>query len=154
MDHLKKLITFLFLLHSTVIASESIDSIYLDRVHRNISDFSSLNTFYRNLLQDIRHHRPIDTVISPINVTRIRLNGYDKSYRNSVSSMIFFCFNQNSISSISVTKVCRIFSTLTVSIEAKFNYRKKIYNRYFQLFYLLSIILAVNVNLHQQKFIQ
>ena len=40
-----------------IVSSISIDSLYLDLIHRNISDFTSFNNFYRNILQDVRHHR-------------------------------------------------------------------------------------------------
>lgn len=63
----------------------SIDSIYLNLIHRNLSDYTSLNNFYRNILQDVRHHRIIDTVSLPINISKIRFNDYDEEYlRNSV----------------------------------------------------------------------
>ncbi len=68
-----------------VSSSSSIDSAFLDLIHRNISDYTSLNHFYRNILQDVRHHRIIDTVYSPINVSKIRLNDYNETYlKNSV----------------------------------------------------------------------
>ena len=71
-----------------LVASASIESIYLDLVHRNLSDFPSLNTFYRNLLQEVRQHRIIDTVQSPINVSTIRSRNYDDGYlKNSVGLM-------------------------------------------------------------------
>ena len=68
------------------VLSSSIDStIFLDLIHQNISDDTSLNDFYRNILQDVRHHRIIDTVHSPINVSKIRLNDYNEEYlKNSV----------------------------------------------------------------------
>jgi hypothetical protein len=66
-------------------SSSSIDLVFLDLIHRNISDYTSLNHFYRNILQDVRHHRIIDTVYSPINVSKIRLNDYNETYlKNSV----------------------------------------------------------------------
>lgn len=73
---------------SMLVASASIESIYLDLVHRNLSDFSSLNTFYRNLLEEVHQHRMIDTVQSPINVSTIRAKNYDDTYlKNSVGLM-------------------------------------------------------------------
>ncbi|CAF1438551.1 unnamed protein product, partial [Adineta steineri] len=64
----------------TLVSSLSIESLYLDLIHRNLSDYTSLNNFYRSILQDVRHHRLIDTVQSPINVSRIKSGNYDEEY--------------------------------------------------------------------------
>jgi len=75
------------ILYSSIIVSSlsSIDFAFLDLIHKNISDYTSLNNFYRNILQDVRHHRIIDTVYLPINVSKIRLNDYNEEYlKNSV----------------------------------------------------------------------
>lgn len=70
---------------SIIVSASSIDSIFLNLIHRNLSDSASLNNFYRNILQDVRHHRIIDTVYSPINISKIRLNDYNEEYlKNSV----------------------------------------------------------------------
>jgi hypothetical protein len=73
-------VLFLIIYSLIIVSSVSIDSIYLNLIHRNISDYASLNDFYRNILQDVRNHRSIDTVYSPINVSKIRLNDYDENY--------------------------------------------------------------------------
>jgi len=66
-------------------SSSSIENAFLDLIHRNISDSTSLNNFYRNILQDVRHHRIIDTVYSSINVSKIKSNDYNEEYlKNSV----------------------------------------------------------------------
>ena len=72
----------LYLISSTLIyvSSASLDSIYLDFIQRNISDYTSLNNFYRTILQDLRQHRLIDTVASPINLSKIRSHQYDEEY--------------------------------------------------------------------------
>ncbi|CAF1496238.1 unnamed protein product [Adineta ricciae] len=72
----------LYLISSTLIyvSSASLDSIYLDLIQRNISDYTSLNNFYRSILQDLRQHRLIDTVASPINLSKIRSHQYDEEY--------------------------------------------------------------------------
>jgi hypothetical protein len=78
-------IVFSIISSSIIVSSSSIDSIFLDLIHQNISDYTSLNNFYRNILQDVRHHRVIDTVSSPINLSKIRLNDYNEEYlKNSV----------------------------------------------------------------------
>ncbi len=53
---------------------------FLDLIHQNINDSISLNNFYRIILQQIRHHRIIDTVYSPINISKIRFNDYNEEY--------------------------------------------------------------------------
>ncbi len=81
---------FLIIYSLIIVSSISIDSIYLNLIQKNISDYASLNDFYRTILQDVRNHRPIDTVYSPINVTKIRLNDYDEEYlKNSVEFSSF-----------------------------------------------------------------
>lgn len=78
-------IVFSILYSSIIVSSSTIDSIFLDFIHRNISDYASLNDFYRNILQDVRQHRTIDIVHSPIDVSKIRLNNYNEEYlKNSV----------------------------------------------------------------------
>ncbi len=68
-----------------IVTSISIDSLYLDLIHRNLSDFTSFNKFYKDFLKDVRHHRIIDIVSSPINVEKIRSENYDEVYlKNSV----------------------------------------------------------------------
>lgn len=67
--------------------SSSMDSTFLQIIHRKINDTNSLNSFYRRILQELRQHRIIDTVTSPINVSKIRSNDYDQEYlKNSVES--------------------------------------------------------------------
>lgn len=58
----------------------SIESKFLEYLHQNINDSSSLNHFYRRILQEIRHHRIIDTVTSPINISKILLHDYNEEY--------------------------------------------------------------------------
>ncbi len=80
----KKILIF-WIFYPIFISSISIDSLYLDLIHQNINDFKSFNHFYKQLLKDVRHHRLIDTVSSPINIERIRTNNYTKDYlKNSV----------------------------------------------------------------------
>ena len=68
-----------------IVSSISIDSLYLDSIHRNISDFTSFDNFYRGILRDAHHHRSINIVSSPINVEKIRSNNYNEDYlKNSV----------------------------------------------------------------------
>jgi len=95
----KKILIF-WIFYPIFISSISIDSLYLDLIHRNLSDFKSFNHFYKELLKDVRQHRSIDTVSSPINIERIRTNNYDEDYlKNSVVFLkrmykieIFFLF--------------------------------------------------------------
>ncbi|CAF0974422.1 unnamed protein product [Adineta ricciae] len=63
-----------------LVGSASLDASYLDLVHRNVHDFNSFDQFYRDVLRDFRHHRPTDTVSSPINVEKIRSNDFDEDY--------------------------------------------------------------------------
>jgi hypothetical protein len=63
-----------------IVSSISIDSLYLDLIHRNISDFTSFDNFYRGILKDVNHHRSINIVSSPINVEKIRSNNYNEDY--------------------------------------------------------------------------
>ncbi len=68
-----------------LVSSSSIDSLFLDLIQRNLTDFTAFNNFYKDLLRDVRHHRSIDTVSSPINLEKIRSNTYDEDYlKNSV----------------------------------------------------------------------
>jgi len=86
----KKILIF-SISYPILISSISIDSLYLDLVHQNISDFPSFNNFYKAFLKDVRHHRLIDTVSSPINLEKIRSNNYDEDYlKNSVGIFFFF----------------------------------------------------------------
>lgn len=83
---LKVMFMFVMLFAFTFAVSGSIELMKSNSTDQKLYNFSTLNNFYRNLLKDARQHRPIDTVISPINVTKILLNDYDKDYlRNSVS---------------------------------------------------------------------
>jgi len=85
------ILIFLIIYSLNIVSSSSIDSIYLNLLHKNLTNYTSLNNFYRNILQDVRNHRLIDTVQSPINVSKIRLNDYDEAYlKNSVG-----CFSKN-----------------------------------------------------------
>jgi len=78
-------LVFSIISSSIIVSSSSIDKTFLELIHRNISDYTSLNNFYRNILQDVRHHRIIDTVYSSINISKIRLNDYNEEYlKNSV----------------------------------------------------------------------
>jgi hypothetical protein len=86
----KKILIF-WISYPILISSISIDSLYLDLVHQNITDFSSFNNFYKDFLKDVRHHRLIDTVSSPINLEKIRSNNYNEDYlKNSVGIVFFF----------------------------------------------------------------
>jgi hypothetical protein len=68
-----------------LVSSSSIDSLFLDLIQRNLSDFTAFNNFYKDFLRDVRHYRSIDTVSSPINLEKIRSNTYDEDYlKNSV----------------------------------------------------------------------
>lgn len=72
---------------SSIVSSLSSNSIYLDLIYQHLNDSNSLNNFYQNILRDVGRHRPIDTVQSPINVSKIRQNDYDEEYlKNSVRS--------------------------------------------------------------------
>jgi hypothetical protein len=82
-------IIFSVIYSSIIVSSLTIDSIFLDLVHRNISDNTSLNNFYRTILRDVRHHRAIDTVRSPINVSRIRSNNYNEDYLITAVGLFF-----------------------------------------------------------------
>lgn len=80
-----KRILLLSLFTCLVLPSSSIDSNVLRLLHGNISDFFSFTRFYTRLLHDTRQHRPIDTVSSPIDPTRIKSNNYSEEYlKNSV----------------------------------------------------------------------
>lgn len=61
-------------------SSNTIESKYLEYLHRYINDSNSFNHFYRRILQEIRHHRIIDTVTSPINLSKILLHDYNEDY--------------------------------------------------------------------------
>jgi len=68
-----------------IVSSISIDSLYLDLIHHNISDLISFDNFYKDLLRDVRQHRSIDIVSSPIDMVKIQTNNYDENYlKNSV----------------------------------------------------------------------
>jgi hypothetical protein len=68
-----------------IVSSISIDSLYLDLIQHNISDLISFDNFYKDLLRDVRQHRSIDIVSSPIDVVKIQTNNYDENYlKNSV----------------------------------------------------------------------
>lgn len=58
------------------------ESKYLDWLHQNLSDLKSLDSYYRNLLEKTRQHRLIDTVLSPIDLTKIRSNDFSEVYLN------------------------------------------------------------------------
>jgi hypothetical protein len=78
-------ILLLWISYPLIISSISIDSLYIDLVHQNISDFTSFDHFYKSLLKDVLQHRSIDTVSSPIDVEKIRSNNYNEDYlKNSV----------------------------------------------------------------------
>jgi len=80
----KKIVIF-SIYYPCLISSISIDSLYLDLIHRNISDLTSFNNFYKDFLRDVRQHRSIDTVSSPINIEKIRSKNYSEDYlKNSV----------------------------------------------------------------------
>lgn len=87
-------ILFCLLSYSIPISSNSIDLI-----HRNLSDFSSFDHFYRAFLRDIREHRTIDTVASPINLEKIRLNNYTADdIKNSVDKKNIYFEKEKHIS--------------------------------------------------------
>ncbi|CAF1072477.1 unnamed protein product [Rotaria sordida] len=72
---------FFSLIYSSIIVSSLLNqSIYLDSIYQNINDYTSIDKFYRSILHDVKHHRPVDTVYSPINITKIRSNDYDEEY--------------------------------------------------------------------------
>jgi len=85
------LLVFCLFSYPILILSNSIELSYLDLIHQNLRDFHSFNQFYQNFLHDIRQHRIIDTVVSPINLEKIRLNTYtEDDLKNSVDKTIFF----------------------------------------------------------------
>jgi hypothetical protein len=78
-------ILILWISYPIVISSISIDSLFLNLIERNLTDFTSFNKLYQDFLKDVRHHRVIDTVSSPVDIQKIRSNNYDEAYlKNSV----------------------------------------------------------------------
>jgi hypothetical protein len=93
--------------------SISIDSLYLDLINRNISDLTSFNKFYKDFLRDVRQHRIIDTVSSPIDVEKIQSKNYDVDYlKNSVGGFMKKDFLISNICYYSAMKQLPIFLLL------------------------------------------
>lgn len=55
----------------------------LNETDRFSFDLDSFNRVYAAILRDVRQHRSIDTVSSPIDLSRIRSNNFDKTYLQS-----------------------------------------------------------------------
>lgn len=77
-----KVLVVLLLSMVTLVYGETIESKYLDWIHQNLSDLKSLDFYYRTLLERTRQHRLIDTVLAPIDVSKIRSNDYNELYLN------------------------------------------------------------------------
>lgn len=86
MDLIGKKLVFVILISCPwFISGISVEYLYLNFIHRNLSDFASFNRFYQEFLRDIRQHRIIDTVSSPIDLEKLRSNHYTEDYlKNSV----------------------------------------------------------------------
>jgi hypothetical protein len=104
-------------------SSSSIDAFFLDRLQINISDYSSLNTFYQNFLQKIRHHRLIDTVYSPINLSYIESGNYNENYLNNSVRFVLLIFDQFQypVGLFSATNQLLIYFGLMATMTLKWN---------------------------------
>jgi hypothetical protein len=93
MKSLWKKIVIFWIYYPVLASSIFIDSLYLDFIHRNISDFTSFNNFYKDFLRDVRQHRIIDTVSSPINVEKIQSKKYNENYLKNFVGFVKKDFN-------------------------------------------------------------
>ena len=116
MDLIWKKIVFVLIYSPLFISGLSREDLYIDLIQRNLSDFGAFKKFYQDFLRDIRQHRIIDTVSSPINLEKIQSNDYDEDYlKNSVR---FFSITfQRIISSFSAIKLLLICSMLMDTIN-------------------------------------
>ncbi|UJR22577.1 hypothetical protein I4U23_025624 [Adineta vaga] len=136
------------------ISTTSIDSIYLDLLHRNISDYDSLNHFYRNILQDVRQHRLIDTVALPINLSKIRSNNYDEDYlKNScyetTSDLLAAHGYDKSDVNLSLTDIQSLLPAILYSIENPGCSRKSLSSTSYSFFsvWVLGLIIIFTIKL-------
>ncbi|CAF1248062.1 unnamed protein product [Adineta steineri] len=105
-----------------IVASVSLESLYFNLVHRNISDFTSFDSFYRDLLKDTREHRLTDTVSSPINIDKILLNDYNEDYiKNScyeTASDLLYAHGYNRTNlNLSINDIKSLLPALLYSVE-------------------------------------
>ncbi|CAF4749638.1 unnamed protein product [Rotaria sp. Silwood1] len=114
---------FFSLIYSSIIVSSLLNqSIFLDSIHQNIHDDTSLDKFYRNILRDVKHHRSVDTVYSSINVTKIRSNDYDEEYiKNScyeTASDLLYAHGYNRTNvQLSINDIQSLLPAILYSIE-------------------------------------
>ena len=151
MELIGRKIVLIFLISCPwLISSISLDSLYLNFIHRNLSDFASFNRFYQGFLRDARQHRMIDTVSSPIDLEKIRSNHYTEDYlKNSVklfSQRKSFQLQTRSLSS--AMKQHLICSLLMVITQSIWIYLRMICKHFFQPFSTQWIIRDVNDNYH------
>ncbi|CAF4294026.1 unnamed protein product [Rotaria sp. Silwood2] len=115
-------IYFSLIYSSIIVSSLSTKSIFLDSIHQNLNNYTSLDTFYRNILRDVKQHRSVDTVYSPINITKIRSNDYDEEYlKNScyeTASDLLYAHGYNRTNvELSITDVQSLLPAILYSIE-------------------------------------
>lgn len=85
MEFIWRKLLFFLIFYPIFISSISIDTLYLNSLQQNLYDMKSFDKFYRDFLKDIKQHRLIDTVSSPIDIEKLRSNNYDENYlKNSV----------------------------------------------------------------------
>lgn len=97
MDLIWKKIVFVLIYSPLFISSIDPEDFYLDLIQRNLSDSHAFKKFYQDFLRDIRQHRIIDTVSSPINLEKLRSNDYDEDYLKNSVRFVFYNIPENNL---------------------------------------------------------
>ncbi|CAM2726371.1 unnamed protein product [Rotaria socialis] len=147
-------IIFSLIYSSNIVSCLLNNSIFLNFVHDNVHNYSTVNQLYRNILQDVKNHRSVDTVYSPINVTKIRTNDYDEDYlRNSCyesgADLLYAHGFNKSNAKLSIHDVQSLLPAILYSIENPGCERKSLQSKSNSFFdvWILGLILVISIKL-------